>query len=146
MHWQLSPKTTVTWQPSNTLINYMQHDTSAILPNTWSYGVNATFGWSEVRLSELRYIVWSAASTSAWQHVKLSKLICPWVNLLVAGTLSKAKNTNKNKTERKNGLFVILMTPYKTESSSYSWLCFHLSRMRRSSLPSWSVQLHFTLQ
>ena len=74
----------------------------ATLPGAWRYKVSAGTGWPGVStlwlgemeslicnfcLSVAAWKVWSAASISVWQHVKLSRSV-PEIHSHVAGTLS----------------------------------------------------------
>ena len=53
----------------------------ATLPGSWRYRVSAGTGRPGVSILWVRWKVWSAASVSVWQHIKLSVQIHPWDTL-----------------------------------------------------------------
>ena len=55
----------------------------ATLPGAWHYRVSAGTGRPHVSLlcDWVRWKVWFATYISVWQHIKLSKQICPWDTL-----------------------------------------------------------------
>ena len=71
----------------------------ATLPGPWQYSSNAGTGQPGVSILWLgRQKVWSAASISLWQHVKLSVQIRPWETLACCWDIKQPTNKTFSRT------------------------------------------------
>ena len=69
------------------------YSTVATLPGTWWYRVSTGTDQSSISILWLGEVkVWSAASISVWQHVKLSEQIGPWDTLACCRDVKQPTN------------------------------------------------------